>query len=190
MGAQQRTILGVAMGLLVSLGLAASAGAQQQSLTVPMASLNNSGITATATLTDIGGGKVRVEIRTNGTVAGPLPAHLHLASCVTGQLGGPEYRLEDLTNGVSTTEVDATLDKLINAPYAVDLHKSPEELPIYVACGDVMAAAAAAGMGGQAGAPAQLPASGDAGAVIPLASALAGLGLASAGALLRRRLRR
>ena len=61
----------LALGLLAGLAAVQSAGAQGQSVTVDLASQNNSPITGTATLADTGGGKLHVEIHANGAGAGP-----------------------------------------------------------------------------------------------------------------------
>jgi lipoate-protein ligase B len=44
-------------------------------------------------------------------------------------------------NGKSTTTVDATLASLTAGGFAVNVHKSPDDLKDYVACGDLGMAA-------------------------------------------------
>ncbi len=128
-------ILTTAFGLVGVLATAAVTGAQGQSVTLDLVSQNNSGISGTATLTDLGGGQMRVEIRVTGAEAGPQPAHIHGGNCA--QLDpAPRFSLTPVTNGVSTTDVEGTLQQVTAAPHAIHLHKSPEELPIYVACAD------------------------------------------------------
>ena len=100
-----------------------------------LASQNNSSITGVATFTDLGEGKLRVEIQANGSGAGPQPAHIHEGSCT--QLNpAPKYPLAFVTNGVSITDLDASIQEVTSAPHAIHMHKSPEEMPIYVACAD------------------------------------------------------
>ena len=131
-------ILAAAFGLVGALAMASVAGGQGQSVTLHLDSQNNSGIGGTATLTDVGGGKMRVEIRVTGADAGPQPAHIHGGSCA--QLDpAPKFPLTSVTNGVSTTDVEGTLQQVTAAPHAIHMHKSPEELPIYVACADTKA---------------------------------------------------
>jgi len=166
MGRRQWLPFVLALGLLVVLGTVQTAGAQGQSTTVDLASQNNSGVTGTATLADLGGGKLRVEIRANGAGAGPQPAHIHEGSC--GQLNpAPKFPLSDVVNGVSRTEVDGSLEALTTAPHAIHLHKSPDELPVYVACADLRLASQ----------PGTLPRSGEASSAAGLALALAATGL-------------
>ena len=108
---------------------------QPQVLKMELTSQNNSNITGTATLTEIGGGKLRVEIRANGAGAGPQPAHIHEGSC-TNLNPAPKGALTFVTDGVSVTELDLSIQDLTSAPHAIHMHKSPDELPIYVACAD------------------------------------------------------
>jgi hypothetical protein len=41
-----------------------------------------------------------------------------------------------VTNGVSITELDGSIQDLTSAPHAIHMHKSPDEMSIYVACAD------------------------------------------------------
>lgn len=46
--------------------------------------------------------------------------------------------LHDMGMGLeSTTVVEASLDDILGAEHAINLHLSPEELSVYVACGDI-----------------------------------------------------
>ena len=108
---------------------------QRQTLSMQLTSQNNSGITGTAKFTDLGEGKLRVEIHANGSGAGPQPAHIHEGNCA--QLNpAPKYPLTFVVNGESVTDVEASIQEVTSAPHAIHMHKSPEELPVYVACAD------------------------------------------------------
>jgi serine/threonine protein kinase/Cu/Zn superoxide dismutase len=108
---------------------------QPQTLTMQLATQNNSGMTGTARFTDLGEGKLRVEIHANGSGPGPQPAHIHEGTC--SQLNpAPKYPLTPVVNGESVTVVDASIQEVTSAPHAIHMHKSPEELPVYVACAD------------------------------------------------------
>jgi hypothetical protein len=39
-------------------------------------------------------------------------------------------------NGESDTVIDASIQEVTSAPHAIHMHKSAEELPVYVACAD------------------------------------------------------
>src|SRR5438105_2618878 len=127
----------VCCGALAGLGLAANASAQGSAVTVNLASQNNSGISGTASFSELGGGRTTVDIKVNGAGAGPEPAHIHQGTCA--QLDPtPQFSLANVTNGTSTTEVTATLAQLSGSPHAVHMHKSPDELTVYVACADLV----------------------------------------------------
>ena len=125
--------------LLVVGAMPATVSAQAQSLTLNLAAQNNSGISGTATFTDLGGGKTRVALQVSGAGAGPEPAHIHPGTCA--QLDPtPAFTLTNVTNGSSTTDVDSTLQQLMSSQFAVHMHKSPDELTVYVACADIVQA--------------------------------------------------
>jgi len=162
----QAIVLALALAVLPGLGGIPIVGAQGQTITVDMGSQNNSGVTGSATITEIGGGKLRVEIRANGSGAGPVPAHIHEGTCA--QLNpAPKFALTNVVNGSSRTEVDGSLAALMSAPHAIHMHKSPDELPVYVACADIK-------MTGQ---PSTLPPAGEAAAAPGFAAGMAGVGL-------------
>jgi hypothetical protein len=164
-------------------GFISPASAQGQSVTLSLAGQNNSGITGTAVITELPGGKMRIEIRANGAGPGPLPAHIHQGTCANLD-PAPKFTLTSLVNGMSTTEVDGSLRDITGSPYAIHLHKAPDELPVYVACADIKAD------GGAAGQPRTLPASGAANVPSPWPGALAGIGLILVGLGIGRRPRR
>ena len=183
---QKILVAAVALGLLGSVGLSVVADAQSQSIALQLASQNNSGVAGSATITDVGGGKLKVDISATGSGAGPQPAHIHEGNCA--QLNpAPKFALTDVRNGASTTTVDGSLQALTASPHAIHMHKSPDELPVYVACADIRANAAPAAQGAR---PGTLPPAGIADTRTALATGLSGIGLTLlgiGGALLRRR---
>ena len=89
------------------------------------------------------------------------PAHIHSGTCET--LGDVVYPLNDLTDpdmmgtpmagmestpmaggdmgdvvAQSSTTVEASLDDILGAEHAINVHLSAEEIDVYIACGDVM----------------------------------------------------
>src|SRR5438105_5348688 len=136
MARQRHWTVGIASGLaLVFLGTATIAFAQGQPNTLQLAAQNNSGISGTAAFTQTSGG-VHVDIRVTGAGAGPEPAHIHEGSCA--QLNPtPQFSLQSVTNGSSSTDIQTTLQALTSTPHAVHMHKSADELSVYVACADI-----------------------------------------------------
>ena len=65
------------------------------------------------------------------------PAHIHLGSCP--EVGGVQYPLTNILNGESTTTIDVTLDQLKSElPLAINIHKSVDEVSVYVSCGNII----------------------------------------------------
>lgn len=90
--------------------------------------------------------------------AAPHPAHIHSGTCE--ELGDVVHGLEDVTGealsgtpeatpqpaneglpgdvlGRSRTVVDASLDDLLAEPHAVNVHKSADEIGVFVACANI-----------------------------------------------------
>ena len=92
----------------------------------------------------------------------PRPAHIHAGTCE--ELGEVIYPLGELTGLTiqgspvaspvvedpaspevvqgevvieSITEVDATLDELLEEEHAINVHASPDNLDVYIACGNI-----------------------------------------------------
>src|SRR5215211_4150099 len=175
------------VGLLASISLSAPASAQQ-TITVQIGPGRDAAEnTGTATLTDLGGGRTRVDINVTTTNANQ-PAHLHADPCPG--VAAVIFPLQNVMNGRSTTEVNASLADILARTKSVNLHRSPEQVPIYTGCGNLPttaaapapaaapaaapavapapAPAAAAAAAQPARPPAQLPRTGDLGFVIPL----------------------
>jgi LPXTG-motif cell wall-anchored protein len=171
---RQRTIA-IGFGLVLALVAATTiAAAQEQSTTLQLVQQNNSGISGTATFTP-SGGSLKVELKVTGAGAGPEPAHIHPGSCA--QLDPtPQFTLTSVTNGSSSTDVQTTFATLTSTPHAVHMHKSVDEVSVYVACADIK--------------PAALPRTGESESMTGLVSGAAGLSLLGLGLLLRRHAQR
>lgn len=168
---QRHWTVGIGSGLVIAfLGTATLALAQGQPNTLQLTPQNNSGISGTATFAQ-SGGTVHVDIKVTGAGAGPQPAHIHEGSCA--QLNPtPQFSLQSVTNGSSSTDIQTTLQALTSTPHAVHMHKSADELSVYVACADIN--------------PSSLPRTGDADSPVGVVAGLAGLSLVGLGFVLRR----
>jgi plastocyanin len=69
------------------------------------------------------------------------PIHIHDGTC--GKLGGVAHALNNVVNGVSVTNVAASLASLRTGKFAINLHKSAAEIAEYTSCGGISAAPAA-----------------------------------------------
>jgi hypothetical protein len=127
-----RTQLAVATLSLVTFACAA-AGASR---TIDLETLSDSGVTGTVTLTDIGRSRTRVEVRVESAGNPDMPAHIHPGTCAN-LVPQPRYPLINVVNGVSTTEVGASLAELTAGDLAVNLHRSNEDMRTYTACADL-----------------------------------------------------
>jgi hypothetical protein len=104
-------------------------------VTVQLNERNGSGESGTATLTPEGA-KTEVVVKLEGAPAGKQPAHIHFNMC-GGALGDVYYALNDVSYGTSTTVVPQALADLQTSPYAINVHKSAEQISTFVACGDI-----------------------------------------------------
>jgi hypothetical protein len=167
-------------GLAGLLAMPAAASAQApRTLTVNLQAAMSggdprSGVNGTATLTDIGGGRTRVDIRVTVGPGGSanMPGHVHAGRCPN--VGAVVHPLNNVMNGASTTEINASIADLLAGTFAINLHRSPQEANVWVSCGNVVAVG--------------LPATGHPG--LPALPLLAGSGALLAGAaavIVRRR---
>ncbi|MGZ3497009.1 MAG: CHRD domain-containing protein [Vulcanimicrobiaceae bacterium] len=107
-----------------------------KSVTVQLKPENNSGETGTATLTQEGS-NVLVKVSLTGAPKTAQPAHIHEGTCAKLN-PAPKYPLSSVVDGKSTTVVkDVKLSELTSGSYAINVHKSTEDLKTYVACGDI-----------------------------------------------------
>jgi LPXTG-motif cell wall-anchored protein len=174
MSLHRQRILAIGAGLGLALVSATSSVAAQQATTLQLNQQNNSGISGTATFTSAGSG-LRVQINVTGAGAGPEPTHIHPGTC--SQLDPtPQFTLTSVANGTSTTDIQTTMQALVATPHAIHMHKSVDEVSVYVACADIT--------------PGALPRTGEAESNIGVIAGIAGLSLAAAGLLLQRLARR
>jgi LPXTG-motif cell wall-anchored protein len=109
----------------------------QQSVTIDLTDQNDSGQSGLAVLTPEGAGTKVVVTLSNAP--GPHPAHIHDGSCTTP--GEVVFPLASVASGRSETMVAVSIDDILRAPHAINIYKSPQESPVYTACGDITAAA-------------------------------------------------
>ena len=68
---------------------------------------------------------------------GPEPAHIHEGSCPVPN-ATPLYPLSSVENGKSETVLDVNMGALLDDAMAINIHRSPQEIAVYVSCGDIV----------------------------------------------------
>lgn len=63
------------------------------------------------------------------------PIHIHEGSCA--ELGDILVPLQDVAGGQSVTMVDIPFDELRTGNFAINVHQSPDEIDVYVACAEI-----------------------------------------------------
>jgi hypothetical protein len=120
----------------IGLALAACTGQQAASRTVELATLNDSGVTGSAVLTDLGDGTTRVEVDVDPAGHPDMPAHIHPGTCVD-LVPQPRYPLQNVVDGVSETVVPASLEELFAGGLALNVHTSTDDYATYTACAEL-----------------------------------------------------
>jgi len=115
---------------------AVASAASAQETKVKLDAQNNSNESGTATLTPAGDStKVVLEVKGAG---GTQPTHIHKGTCA--QLDPkPAFPLSPVVDGKSETTVKASMKDLTTGGYAINGHKSAQDLKTYVFCGDIKA---------------------------------------------------
>jgi hypothetical protein len=94
-------------------------------------------------------GRAQTPVSEADTTGETHPAHIHSGSC--DQLGDVVVPLNDVTSPAgehvgsesahavktSMNVVDMPLQELIDGDYAINVHKSADEIDVYIACGDI-----------------------------------------------------
>jgi hypothetical protein len=139
---RRHLVIPIVVVALGSVGLVPDSAAAQQPVTVTIGPGRDAATgTGTATLTDLGGGRTRVDVRANA--ASPnMPAHIHADVCPG--VAAVVFPLTNVMNGTSTTEINASLADIMARGKSINLHQSPQEAQIYVGCGNLPAMGAAA----------------------------------------------
>jgi LPXTG-motif cell wall-anchored protein len=161
----RRSLMVPALVALVSFGLSAGPASAQQAVTVALSPQNASGISGEVTLTPMGQ-QTKVSMKLTGAGAGPEPAHIHAGTCATLD-PRPAFPLTSVANGASETTVDAPLSQLQGSQMAINVHKSPQEASVYVACGNIPALVSVGGPQPPVAQPAPSPSPSPAPAIAP-----------------------
>ena len=136
----RRPLAVAAASQLVALALAAlvvaSCGAVGAPRTIPLDTLNDSGVTGSVTLVDVGPNRTRVDVDVEPGDNPDMPAHIHPGTCAN-LVPQPKYPLLNVVSGASSTVVPASMTELLGGDLAINLHRSNEDLRTYTACADL-----------------------------------------------------
>lgn len=113
-----------------------SVAGDERSLELELETLNDSGVSGHVRLVEIDAERTRVEIEVDPAGHPSMPAHIHPGTC-SELVPQPTYGLENVVDGMSTTEVPASFDDLVGGEQAVNLHRSNQEMDVYTACVDL-----------------------------------------------------
>jgi hypothetical protein len=128
--------LGVAVVIAGAAVVAAACTGGGASKTIPLSMLNDSGVTGSVTLTEVGGRQTRVEVTVQDGGNHDMPAHLHPGTCAN-LVPQPKYPLENVRDGRSVTTVPASYSEVTNGSLALNIHRSVDDLATYTACADI-----------------------------------------------------
>lgn len=123
--------------LVVAALITPSVALAADTLTIQMKALNGSGEDGTAVLTQLPDGVQVVVTLKNAPADTPQPTHIHIGTC--GAINkAPEYPLVNTVDGKGTSVVKGIkLSDLTSGKYAVNVHKSGDEIATYVSCGNI-----------------------------------------------------
>jgi hypothetical protein len=127
---------GFDQGVVKKAAKATTTPAASTAVTVKLNELNGSGMSGTATLTAVGDKQTRVVITATGAT-GDHPAHIHAGTC-DNLNPNPLFPLNNVDkNGNSDTTIDVALAQLMGGGFAINVHKSAQEIGVYVMCGNI-----------------------------------------------------
>ncbi|MGH7328928.1 MAG: hypothetical protein ACRENA_02175 [Vulcanimicrobiaceae bacterium] len=106
-------------------------------VTVDLKPQNNSGESGTATLTQKGD-DILVTVKMTKPTSANQPIHIHPGQCGPSLNPKPKYPLKNVMDGASTTTLpNMKLSDIETGDFAINVHKSTDEVGTYVACGDI-----------------------------------------------------
>jgi hypothetical protein len=142
-----RLLGAIAVCAAVLFGPGAVVLARQDTVTEAKATfseLNDSGISGVTSLVTEGD-TTTVSIWADGAL-GDHPTHIHEGTCADFD-PNPQFPLTNVVlqtsslSGTSVTEVEVSVEELLESPHLILIHKSQDEIGTYIACGDIVAGA-------------------------------------------------
>lgn len=121
-------------GLMMSEAEGTPMAMEPHEATVMINELGSSGVSGEAMLTETDNG-TRVALSVEGA-SGANPVHIHFGTCDNlGEIAAPLADID--ADGMSSTDVELTIDELTSGEYAINAHESVENIGNYIACGNI-----------------------------------------------------
>jgi hypothetical protein len=118
-----------------SAGASAGVAGSGATKTVTLTAAGNSGVSGTATLTDVGGDQTQVVVAVEADHNRDMPGAITPGTC--GAIDESTiYYLNDTREGASTTLVPISLDDLTAKPFILHIHTAPDDASL-AACGEI-----------------------------------------------------
>lgn len=125
------------LGCVLLILFASACGREERELVVQLVEIDGSAQSGTATLTALGDQtQIVILVNPGPPDNDPQPLHVHFGACGP-RLGAVAHVLENMSAGVSTTTLDATLASLRDGNRAINLHLSVPGIRTYTACGNI-----------------------------------------------------
>lgn len=118
--------------LLATWALVAACAATSPGVTIELETLNDSGVTGTVTLIDLGD-RTQVDVDVDPAGHPDMPSHIHPGDC-DNLVPQPKYPLRNVVDGKASTIVAVPLNELLGGDLAINLHNSNEDMRTYTAC--------------------------------------------------------
>jgi hypothetical protein len=107
-------------------------------VTIALAEQSGSTQSGDAVLTAVGDDRTRVELSIGRGGEEPQPARIYRGSCERLE-PAPAYVLEDVAGGESLTEIEVSLDELLDGDLVINVHLSAGVMRVQVVCGKIAA---------------------------------------------------
>jgi hypothetical protein len=125
----------IAAGLLTIAAIAPAAG--QNIFSVPLDSVDDSGVTGGASIRGVDEGVEITVFISAGDEGGVHPVNIYEGTCA--ELGEVTEELENIEDGESVTTIDSTLGDIMTGEYAIAVGASEDDAETHVMCGNIPA---------------------------------------------------
>jgi hypothetical protein len=125
----------IAAGMLTMAAISPAAG--QNIFSVPLDSVDDSGVTGGASIRGVDEGVEITVFISAGDEGGVHPVNIYEGTCA--ELGEVSEELENIEEGQSVTTIDSTLGDIMTGEYAIAVGASEDDAETHVMCGNIPA---------------------------------------------------